>query len=819
MAHPAPQPAHAREPATARPVGVYAALALVPVLLAYLTSFQGAFVFDDIRHIVNNDLIKDLSHLPEMLTERRPVVVISLAINHAIGGLNPFGYHLVNLAVHLAAVLVLFDLIRRTLLLDRFGARFVQSAAPIAAACALLWGIHPLTTQAVTYIIQRGESMASLCYLLVLYSLVRASTAKTPPNWLAVGVVACALGLSAKAIVVTAPFLALVYDRVFLSGSFIVALRKRWVFYVFLLATLSLLFANGLMQAIFATPEGAKAINNIGFGARGIHPVEYAKTQAGVIWHYLRLAILPVGQSIDDRVVFVNRLSPLVIAQGVALLAAAVAGLIGSIRGRAWGFVVLAFFVILAPTSSFIPIRDASYEHRMYLPLALVIIGLVFLLIRLVPALRTRTGVVVVALLALALGGLTARRNLDYQSRLTLWESTLAARPDNDRAMSNVAIQLIEAERYDREPDFERAADLLTRALEIRPGNTLYLRWLGIAQARSGDFTSAERSLRRALDPGFQTGREFAELGQELLNLEIEELYDVSVSAWQQATLRNPRNTDWRQGLAMAQRLSGDAAAAAVTMQEIAKVDPTNADLLLRTGRDQQEAGDTQGAIRSFRAALQSAPTRAGIAARLAQLLIDESQLDAAREVLESTLATQGAELDPDYAAAQYLLGNVANAQGDAEQAIGAYRAAIEADDQFLEPAINLADLLEKRARLPEAMEVYEQAIERVEPTEDNAALRARLVTNFGNSLVAQGRFVEAMPIYESAIDINPESIPALHGLAYSQWQAGLLEDAIETCNLVLELNPEDQLAGAYRMTIMAELATRNQQIEAQDPQ
>ncbi len=786
----------------------YPAIVLVPVFLAYLTSFAGAFVFDDVRHIVNNDLIKDFSRLPEMLASRRPVVTLSLAFNHAIGGLNTPGYHALNLLVHLSGAYVLFDLVRRTLLLERFTGRYAASAAPIAAACALLWGVHPLTTQAVTYIIQRGESMASLCYLLVLYSLVRAAGAKVAANWLALGVVACALGLGSKAIVATAPILALFFDRAFLSGSFLGAFRSRWPFYLGLCATWGLLLLNGLFASIFLTDPGANPVNNVGFGMTNVHPFDYAITQPGVVWHYIRLAFVPIGQVIDDRLAFVHHISPLIAVQGGVLVLAGIAGLFASLKGRAWGFVVLAFFLILAPTSSIIPIRDAAYEHRMYLPLAALIVGVVCAAWNYLPVLRAKNGIAIVSVLAVVLAGVTATRNLDYQSRLSIWQDTLEKRPHNDRAMLNIAMQLVDPAEG-TEADYPGAIEYFNRAIEIE-SNTLALRWLGIAQAQAGDIEAAERSMRAALRGRFQTPVEYARYGQRLLKLEIEPLYDVAVIAWKEATYRIPQNVEWRMGLAEAQRRSGDAQGAMTTTQELTAVMPTDPVLLFNLASDMQASGNTAGAIENYNKVLEIDPGNLAAAVKLAEIKIEQGEIDEARSMLLGAVESADQASEVNMAGAYFVLGRAEEAAANLNAAITAYIQSVELDDQFLEPVINLANLLEKSSRNTFAYEYYDNAIANVIPTEKNAPLRARLLSNYGNCLARAGRFIDAMPLYDQAIEVTPKNPVPMRGLAYAQWQAGLLEDAMDTCNVILQIIERDETAVAYARTIAAQIAERD---------
>jgi hypothetical protein len=141
-------------------------------LCAYANSFSGPLVLDDIPSIADNPTIRHLgtAFWPSTLTTGggRPVLNLSLALNYAISGTAVWSYHAVNLAIHILAGWVLFGIVRRALA-PRPGAK----AAPIALSLALLWVLHPLQTESVTYIVQRAESLMGLLYLLTLYGFIR----------------------------------------------------------------------------------------------------------------------------------------------------------------------------------------------------------------------------------------------------------------------------------------------------------------------------------------------------------------------------------------------------------------------------------------------------------------------------------------------------------------------------------------------------------------------------------------------------------------------------------------------------------------------
>ena len=234
---------------THRSIAWHPLLVVVAGVVAYYNSFAGAFVFDDHAHIHASSRIKDLWAVWPVLGGRRPTVDITLAVNYAVGQFDAWGYHLVNLLIHLSAALLLFAVVRRTLNLAALRSRYNKSSTWPATIVALLWVVHPLNTQSVTYIIQRGESLMALFYLMTLYFVIRGATARSGRAWFIAAVVACSMGMAGKAVMMTAPVAVLLYDRSFLTGSFEAALKRRWMLYCGLFGTIGVLFACGVLQA------------------------------------------------------------------------------------------------------------------------------------------------------------------------------------------------------------------------------------------------------------------------------------------------------------------------------------------------------------------------------------------------------------------------------------------------------------------------------------------------------------------------------------------------------------------------------------------
>ncbi|HEU5322743.1 MAG TPA: hypothetical protein VFX28_18190, partial [Methylomirabilota bacterium] len=426
-------------------------------VVAYLGSFQGVFHFDDLPHIVDNPSLRRFASLWSRLPgDDRPLVTLSLALNYATSRLDIWSYHLFNLAVHLLAALTLFGVVAGTLRTPAFRGAARDSARGFGFVVALLWALHPLQTASVTYVIQRAEAMMGLFYLLTLYCVIRGAAAERPAPWHAAAVVACALGMGSKAIMVTAPLLVLLYDRVFLSGSLAEAFRRRGALHAGLFATLAVLGITGIAGHVL-NPAPRPDLS-VGLGYRGIAPLEYALTQPGVILHYLRLALWPDPLCLDYW--WPAAKDARAIALPLLVVGALVAATIVSLRRwPALGFAGAWFFLVLAPSSSVIPLADAAFEHRMYLPLAAVIVGVAWgyrwLLGRAGEALRlsraARRAVLVasVVLAAGACAALTIRRQRDYRSAYAMLANVVRQRPMNPRAHSGLGLALAAQGRLD----------------------------------------------------------------------------------------------------------------------------------------------------------------------------------------------------------------------------------------------------------------------------------------------------------------------------------------------------------------------------------
>lgn len=424
---------------------MHGAILVALAFVAYATGITGPFLLDDNVFILTDQGIRDL--WPFDGYRNRPVLMFTLSLNYALTGPDPVTFRLTNIAIHACAALLLYGVVRRTLMLPRCGAMAPDIARGIAFAVAAIWVVHPLNVTAVTYVWQRCESQMGMLFLGAIYSTLRAHESPQRRLWPALTIACCLLGFGTKETMVAVIPVLLIYDWALISGSLRGAVRARWPLYS--------IFAAIILVGVFVVLPNSST-------SRGDFKTwEYASSQPGVVLDYLRLAVAPYPLCFDWG------LEPAKGGLDVALPSLALGALlvltIWQLLRRSWrGVAGAAFFLVLAPTSSFIVINDLMCEYRMYLPLIAVIAFGVAGGRRLC----ARLGISPKPLLAGALiiyGGLSIARNWDFRSESSVWESTLDVQPDNWRAHLCLVQPNLDA------GDKERAMHHAQRAFDLRP--------------------------------------------------------------------------------------------------------------------------------------------------------------------------------------------------------------------------------------------------------------------------------------------------------------------------------------------------------------
>lgn len=344
---------------------------ILAVGIAYSNTYNASFHFDDQHTIIENPRIKHLKNIPSFFYKSegpvgtRPLLLTTLAINYAIGGLNVVGYHIFNNLLHAINGIMVYIFILTTLNLPSLREKYSSIAREIALFGALIFAVHPIQTQAVTYIISRSMPMATFFYLLGLIVYNKAVATNKKP-YFGLLVLIAFLGMTSREDFFTFPIMLFLYDA-FLMSSFKDAARRWWVY-----ATLAVPTAYRLWLTF--TYKGAEEA--VGFGVRLLTPIEYLMTQFNVIWTYARLMVLPINQNLDYDYPVAKTLFefPTILSFVGHLLVVAFAFYMFK-RNRLVTFLILWWYGTLSVSSSFVPIIDVIFEHRVYLPS----IGFIFL--------------------------------------------------------------------------------------------------------------------------------------------------------------------------------------------------------------------------------------------------------------------------------------------------------------------------------------------------------------------------------------------------------------------------------------------------------
>jgi tetratricopeptide (TPR) repeat protein len=568
-------------------------------IVAYCNSLQGPFLFDDELSIMLNPdfggpskTFEPPNYLPlpkaritSTTLTSRPVLWLSFWIDYQLAGKQPWLYHLTNLLIHLINALLVYAIIRRTLQRrECWGDRFTDAAPWLAATVAAIWVAHPLNTVAVTYIIQRAESLAALFYLMVIYCLIRSADRRpTSWAWSCGAVAACFLGVGTKEIVATAPLVALIYDRTFLAGSFARSLRLRKWLYAALACT--------WIPAAFLIATGHGRGNTVGFN-HGISSLVYARTELDVIAHYLRLVFWPSGLVLSGTDwPFARHWSDF---GGPALFVVLLLILsLIALWSRPWlGFLGVWVFIILAPTSSIVPVfTEPEAEQRMYLPLAaiicLIVIPLWLAATRL--AIR-RQAVATAAAVVIALATVTILRNNVYHSSLRIWADNVAKRPNNARALLGYGHSLSHADwaappgSAEQKQFAAQAAVILRRAINLTPPDDASflptLQTLGHMLVDSGQTDEAERYYKFLIqhcpplreESYLMLGSLFAATGD----------LKTAKSDFEAAIAAQPDQPDGHYFLAITLQSLNDSSGAQAEFRKVMRIDPGYRDTALR---------------------------------------------------------------------------------------------------------------------------------------------------------------------------------------------------------------------------------------------
>ncbi len=411
-------------------------LMIVVSLLAYSNIFHYPFEFDDLYHIIQKTRLHSFAYFGHLSTwiniNSRPIPMLTLAINYWLGGTDVVGYHIVNLIIHILSGVVVYFLSLQILSSDQIKNEHpIKKNKEIAALLiSLLFLAHPIQTQAVTYTIQRITSLAALFYMLSVFFYLKGrmlqssktGSLKEALPFYAGTFISFILAILSKQIAVTLPLALLMAEFFFIRDKE----GKLYKKYIITYSALSF-FAIALALIVKGLPRESQEI------PRDI----YLFTEFKVMVKYVQLLILPINQNLDHDIAPAFSLWGLKQLFSLAFILGLISlGVYMFRRDRLISFGIFWFFLALSVESTFIPIKDFIFEHRLYLPsfgFFLILVSIAYK----IPAKKLRKtpiAGILLALLVIVYTGASFARNKVWRSDLALWsdateKSPLKARP------------------------------------------------------------------------------------------------------------------------------------------------------------------------------------------------------------------------------------------------------------------------------------------------------------------------------------------------------------------------------------------------------
>jgi protein O-mannosyl-transferase len=603
-------------------------------VLTYVNGLGHPFLFDDRATVVENASIRELGQAfaPPRNTPvaGRPLVNLSFALNYLAGGLDPFGYRAVNLAIHVACALLVFGIVRRTLVRLSGALRAAAVPADLALMTAALFVVHPLTSEVVNYVTQRTEGVMALCYLATVYAAIRSHERAASGRWQGLAIAACIAGAWCKETIATAPLAVILWDRAFVYPSFAAARRERWRLYAGLALTWIVL---GATLAI-----GGQSLAG-GFSTARVSWWTYFLNQPRLIARYLWLAVWP-----GPLVLYYGWPAAVSIANAWPWLLLIAALFIGSValfaRRPAMGYPVAWFFLTLGPTSSVVTIAtEVGAERRMYLALP----GLIALVVSVGAVAAARRGLPrrvvasVAVLLIVLLAARTVARNTEYASPLRMAETILARWPTAN-AEYLVGTELLAAGRTADAIPHLRSATMAYPPARYALGTALLARGETEAGIRAlQQFVLDEPQSLASRDAHAQLANAFAATGR----------FVEAIPHYREYLAANSGDASAWTGLAIAQIQIGASREAVDAFRRAAAADPSQPRYRLNLARALLDAGQLEEAQR-LASALPSDPAAHDI---LGRIHLRRGDVAAARAAFERAV-----QIDPGYAPARDAL-------------------------------------------------------------------------------------------------------------------------------------------------------------------
>jgi tetratricopeptide (TPR) repeat protein len=686
--------------------------------LLYSNTFDSPFVFDDISRILENpDLrltqmsVKNIikAGFGKKAAKSRPVGNISLALNYYFNQYSPAGYHLINIIIHILTGIILFYFLKATLSLPSIESKNGRSSA-MAFFAALIWLVHPIQTQSVTYIVQRLNSLAALFFVLAFYLYLSGRLAKQPGRkWCLLGGAALSwvLALGCKQNAATLPLFIFIYEWYFFQDF-----RTTWFKsnLKYLVVAFVLFGVIGFLYLGMEPWEKIKRLNDFSHGEFTL--AERILTQPRVIVYYLSLIFFPHPSRLNldyDFPLSHSLFNPVTTFFSLILIISLIAlAFYLAKKERLISFCILWFFGNLVIESSIIPLA-IIFEHRNYLPSMLVCLIPVVLAYRYIKPDWIKIGLLSAVVLGLCVW--TYQRNRVWENEITLWRDVVKKSPNKARPHFNLGAAFSE-KKWD-----EQAIPQYQRALEINPGLAEPHINLGETFQRQGKIEKAAEHYRAALK----------------IDPDLPEVYN-------------------NMGAILAKQ--GKTEEAIQFYQKALKIRPHFALAHFGLAKELAEKGKIEQGIRHYYQALKYKPEYAEAHNNLGAIFLNSGETEKAIKHYLAAL-----QLDPSLVEAYSNLGVALMHEGKIEAAISQFQKALK-----LNPTFTTADNNLKRALA--IQEEFKKEIARLQQLLKDDPENVGLHFQLGNLYFRKGDQIQAMQQYNKAIQLDPKFVPALNNMA-----------------------------------------------------
>lgn len=615
----------------------------VAVFVVYGHTLNFPFIFDDASSIRENPAIYNLGDFKGIwgFAPLRVVGYLSFALNYHFGQYEVFGYHIVNVLIHILAGLAVLGLGRglvRAPVVDTISST-AKTWIPILAA--MIFVLHPLQTQAVTYIVQRLASLVALFYIASIACYVQS---RLHPDklkkmlWGSGALLLAILAFFTKQNAVTLPLAVFLIEAVFFPGTF-----KR-------LLTLLACIGVGL-GAVYAiiffgfdyAPFSLEAMDEFTRETTAVSRGQYLATQTNVLWTYLRLFVWPVGLHLDYDFPLAQGFSDWrVILASLAHLTIIATALRFAKKLPFMAFAICFYYLAHLVESSVIPIRDVLFEHRTYLPNVGLCIASAWLIVFLVNNWKPRITIPLVAILFLALGFATWERNNVWKDPLTLWQDCVEKAPNKARPYNNLGLA------YAKQGTLDKAMVNFSKAIQINPKFADAHNNMGLTYAQQGKLNEAVFHYSEALRLKPNLAGVHNNLGLIYYSLGR---FDEAIKHISDALRIKPKDAKAHINMGAALYLKGDLEAAATHYSKALTLEPGNAEAYNNLGLIYFAQEKIDDAISNYSKAIQSNPDYADAYKNMGLAFYSQGKLEKAFESYKQAL-----RIKPDYEEARYYL-------------------------------------------------------------------------------------------------------------------------------------------------------------------